>query len=222
MVPLRHLVLLAARDVGEVCGRGKVSFPRRSQVLDHLEQGALRLGPDVIDGSVLVVRQVGVGVDANALGEQRGELVGDVLRRDGVVLRSAQVRVSHRHPVLRERPRLVRVELRGAAHRLARLQAPHEVLIRHHLAHGEREAEGDGQGKALGDGDHDYCDGVDEVIQNLDAVPSLTLGSVDDPADHGRDERGDRGADAKVTYGHHQHVEPVLQRRGAGLNDEGL
>ena len=119
-------------------------------------------------------------------------------------------------------PGLVCVELRGATHRLARLQAAHQVLVRHHLAHREREAERDGQGETLRDGDHDDGDGVDQVVKDQDPVPTLALGPVDDPADHGRDERGDRGADAKVTDGHHQHVETILERGRARLDDERL
>mmetsp|Transcript_19954 Transcript_19954/g.64969 ORF Transcript_19954/g.64969 Transcript_19954/m.64969 type:complete len:205 (-) Transcript_19954:763-1377(-) len=165
--------------------------------------------------SVLLHRKARRAVGADALRERLGVLFrkGFVFRRHLALEVEVDKALHHRHEVLRERPRLVGVELRGGPHCLARLEAPHQVLVLHHLAHGKGEAERDGERQAFRDGHHDDGDAIDEVVEHLHPVPLIVADADDDPADHRRDKGGDGSRRAEATNHDDEVVEALLQSR---------
>ena len=147
-----------------------------SHVLAFRREGQLRL--DVLFAAqCLIVYAVLVepqqqgnlrGV-ANALAAL-GVEVCRCVQRDGraqqFVVGVVGLKVGHLHLVLRQRARLVGADHGHGAHRFARVQLAHEVVVLQHAAHVERQAQRHGHRHALGHGHDDKRYGHHEVLQH--------------------------------------------------------
>mmetsp|Transcript_4680 Transcript_4680/g.17903 ORF Transcript_4680/g.17903 Transcript_4680/m.17903 type:complete len:225 (-) Transcript_4680:239-913(-) len=216
MVQLRNGKLFAKLNVRlRVVGR-------RLHLLDELKQGTLSFTAEVFHRAVIFVAQVGVRVHRHGLAERVREGFAHARWRNLLANFAAEPARGDRHPVLCQRTSFVCVELRGASHGFTRLQATHEILVRHHFSHGERQAESNCKRQTLRNRDHDDRHGVDEKLEDERTVPFSTLGAVGDPANHAREESQHGGADAEVTDEEDESLEPLLKRRIARFDDQRL
>merc|ERR1719495_1092374 len=81
-------------------------------------------------------------------------------------------------PVGGERAGLVRADRRRVAHRLARVQVPHQVVVAHHFLDRVSQGESDCKGKSLWHGYDEDGDADDDEVDVVAPAPQVPFSAI--------------------------------------------
>ena len=128
---------------------------------------------DHISG-ITVVKECGRVAGYTLLDKLAGSVVGEFI----AIGQAVEMSLVYLHFVLGERARLVGTDDRCGAHGLTSVHTAHQIVVLQHLAHTQRQRQGDAHRQTLGYRDHNQCDGKHDRLNKILGIGDKTLATA--------------------------------------------